>query len=254
MDETARNLISQLMARARAEGLPEEAEDDSWKRSKFPCERCHSTAWIDVVKDGRVYKMRCPDCRLARDQARYLEESGITPTDYAKYRLDNFKVTDMATARMMREARAYLADPSKSIGYFGKPGTGKTHICIAICQALGKEHHYWQYRREVQRLKGVMYKDIDRYEALIRKAAEAPYLYIDDLFKGAWAGDQLSSQDDQIMFDIINTRYIKKLPTIVSGEYGISAISKADEAIGSRLYEMMAPHIVDVVGGNRRFA
>ena len=56
---------------------------------------------------------------------------------------------------------------------------------------------------------------------------------IDDLFKGS-----ISGSDVNIMFEIINFRYLNSLPVIASCEMGIDEIMKIDEAIGSRIYEM----------------
>ena len=97
-----------------------------------------------------------------------------------------------------------------------------------------------------------MYSDAKTYDLLVRQAKEAPCLYIDDLFKGAETNGKLSQQDLQIMFDIINARYIKRRITIISSEFKFRKILDLDEAIGSRLYEMMMPHVVDVLGENRR--
>ena len=97
-----------------------------------------------------------------------------------------------------------------------------------------------------------MFKDFDEYERLLFVPTTKPYLYIDDLFKGAVSGDEIAQQDKQVMFDIINMRYVKKLPTILSSEYSLKSITNADEAIGSRIYEMCYPHLLKVQGANRR--
>lgn len=210
----------------------------------FPCERCGGTGWIYFRQNGSDLACRCPDCKLARDQHRWLRKSGITPENYAKFTLDSFKTDSIGAYRMKKLALDFLKNPTaKGIGYFGKPGTGKTHICIAICQEMKKEHHYWQYRREIQRLKGLMYKDIDRYDEAIENITRLPYLYIDDLFKAAIVKGEMSKQDREIMFDIINSRYLNRVPTIVSSEFTIGQILEADEAIGSRLSEMLNPYI-----------
>ena len=117
---------------------------------------------------------------------------------------------------------------------------------------MKREHHYWQYRREIQRIKAVMYKNLDRYDEMIARVSQLPWLYIDDLFKGAIKGSEMQSQDQQIMFDIINSRYVNRMPTIVSSEFPLDEITRADEGIGSRLKEMLEPYVYTVRGENRR--
>lgn len=223
------------------------------EEKKYKCFRCQDTGTIFITEDGITKAMDCPDCKASRLSAKWLKKSGISTTDYEKYKLDTFIADTSMAKQMKKEAIDFLQKKdSLGIGFFGKSGGGKTHICIAICQALNKEHYYWQYRERIQEIKNAMYSDAKTYDLLIRQAKEAPCLYIDDLFKGAEANGKLSQQDLQIMFDIINARYIKRHITIISSEFKFRKILDLDEAIGSRLYEMMMPHVVDVFGENRR--
>lgn len=224
-------------------------------KSQFPCDRCGGTGVIFIKnEDGLVSGYRCPDCREARDTHRFLRGSGITPENYAKYTMASFKTDNLMAFKMKDLALRFLKDPTATgIGYFGNPGIGKTHICIAICHELHREHHYWQYRKEIQRLKAVMYKDLDRYDEMIESVSRLPWLYIDDLFKGAISNGVMATQDQQLVFDIINSRYVNRLPTIVSSEFPLGTILEADEAIGSRLAEMLKPYIYTVSDAvNRR--
>lgn len=221
--------------------------------SKFPCKRCGGTGMLFFTKDNVPYATRCPDCLEARAQAQRLKESGIALEDYQTYTLDNFQTDTEIAVRMKRMAITYLNDKAaKGLGCFGMPGTGKTHLCIAICQAMKQEHHYWQYRHEIQKIKLAMYKDWDKYDAMMRKACSVPYLYIDDLYKGAVINGQLSPQDIQIMFEIINGRYIKRLPTLFSSEYTTEQIIALDEGTGSRIKSMVTPYWINITDAKNR--
>lgn len=249
MDERAKELIAELMEISRSSPQEEPHE----KPTRFPCKRCGGTGWIFYRMEGVDKACRCPECREVRDMHLYLRSSGIKPENYEAFTMERFKTDNIMAYEMKKLAQGFLRDPNaKGLGFFGRPGTGKTHICIATCQAMKREHHYWQYRREIQRIKAVMYKNLDRYDEMIARVSQLPWLYIDDLFKGAIKGNEMQSQDQQIMFDIINSRYVNRMPTIVSSEFPLDEITRADEGIGSRLKEMLEPYVYTVRGENRR--
>ena len=59
-------------------------------------------------------------------------------------------------------------------------------------------------------------------------------------------------EDLQVIFDIINARYLNHLTTIFSSEYKVLDIIAVDEALGSRIYEMVSPYGIFVQGENQR--
>lgn len=223
------------------------------EEKNYECLDCKDTGFIISRSDTLPKITNCKKCFKKWEMRRIFKESGITEYDYQRYTLQSF-ITDTQEAQDMKKlAQKFLEDKNaKGIGFFGNSGTGKTHICIAICQAMKKKHHYWQYRREIQKIKNSMYTDRNEFERLMKISATANILYIDDLFKGAWDGTKLANQDAQIMFQIINDRYIKRLKTIISSENSLNRIYKANEAIGSRIYEMVKPYLMKVEGENRR--
>lgn len=251
MDERGRAILEELMkiSRSSLRAAPER------KKVQFPCEMCGGTGTIFIRNaDGAVTSgSLCPACKKARDLHFWLRKSGISPKSYAAFTLESFKTDNVMAYEMKRTAEVFLKDPNaKGLGFFGRPGTGKTHICIATCQAMERPHYYWQYQTEIQKLKAVMFKGGDEYRELITKAETLPWLYIDDLFKGAIKGGEMQSQDQRIMFEILNMRQLNHVPTIVSSEFPLNVIIAADEGIGSRLKEMLEPYVYTVHGENRR--
>lgn len=218
------------------------------------CPKCDGSGFIKTFKDGVGSIKACPICSAKKAHEARLTNSGISKEDYGQYTLETFKRDTECSARMGAIADQFIATrkPHQGCGFFGKPGTGKTHICIAICQALELPHYYWQYRAEIQRIKNSAYKNSEVYDELIVKPAKASLLFIDDLFKGAVINGGLAPQDVQIMFDIINRRYMNRLPTIFSSEFTIDKIVRYDEAIGSRIAEMCRPFTCICQGQNRR--
>lgn len=223
----------------------------------YKCQKCKDEGFTFAVVDGYEQAKEC-ECQIPIRVERYLRSSGVDYEEYSAKTLNSFKTdNDMAT-QMKDYAIRFLADPhAKGIGYFGKSGIGKTHICIAICQELTKKrlipHLYFSYRSEIQRLKAEFYHE-EAYAALMNRWINCRVLYIDDLFKFSTGRDgQIQSQDLQIMFDLINSRYLNKSMTIFSSEYSVNDIKRIDEALGSRIFSMIHPYGVKCEGDNRRF-
>jgi DNA replication protein DnaC len=88
--------------------------------------------------------------------------------------------------------------------------------------------------------------DEEFYKKQLNKYQNAKVLLIDDLLKG-----KTTDADKNIMFEIINYRYINHLPIIVSSEYGINSLLNFDEAIGSRIYEMCKDYLVEITNDSK---
>lgn len=252
MTEEVRLILKRVFPGINVENMP---HSEPVGMGRFPCERCGGTGWITVYHNMQPMKMRCPMCRAERDKAELLAKSGVNLEDYNRFTIESFRA-DTPEAEMMKSAAVqYLRGHNwkKGLGFFGASGTGKTHICIAVLQAMGTPHRYWEYRHEIQPIKAFMYHDNEKYEALINEAAKAENLYIDDLFQGAWLHGELSQMDNQIMFEIINRRYLNKMPTFFSSNSTMSQMRAANEALASRIYDMTAPYTIEVHGANRRF-
>ena len=83
--------------------------------------------------------------------------------------------------------------------------------------------------------------DNEYYKKLIAKFQSCEILLIDDLFKG-----KVTDADINIMFEIINYRYLNHLPIIVNSEFIIDKLLYFDEAVGSRIYEMSKDYVVEI--------
>ena len=73
------------------------------------------------------------------------------------------------------------------------------------------------------------------------------------MYGEAFIGDEVLETDINIMFEIINHRYLNKLPIIVSTEYLVEQMLSYDEAIGSRIYEMSKDFIVEIKGKENNY-
>jgi len=142
-----------------------------------------------------------------------------------------------------------------SIAFLGQVGSGKTHLSIAIANELMKQNvgvRYMQYREDVMRIKQSVVDDV-AYNKEVSKYKNATVLLVDDLFKGAvhknrMGYEYVNEADLRAMFEIINYRYLKKAPMIISSEYTADQLLDFDEAIGSRIIERCKGHIMELHG------
>jgi len=90
--------------------------------------------------------------------------------------------------------------------------------------------------------------DEDSYSRAIDTFKKAPMLVIDDLLKG-----RTTESDINILFEIVNYRYVCGLPVIVTSEKTTSELLDFDSAIGSRLIEMAEGRIIELNGNGLNY-
>ena len=54
----------------------------------------------------------------------------------SRYTFDNYEIPDEARASIKGKAKAFVRDETGWFFLFGRSGSGKTHICTAICKAF----------------------------------------------------------------------------------------------------------------------
>lgn len=214
---------------------------------ELDCPKCKNRGWIAYNDgDGVVYE-RC-DCMPKRRALRGIRESGLSAL-LEDYRLDNYETPEPWQESALAKARQYAEDPGKSWFYiYGSPGTGKSHLCTGICGALLESGHDVRY---------MLWRDVSReLKAVVNDTAfnelAAPYkrcavLYIDDFLKGG-----MGDADKRLAFELLNSRYNSRRPTLISSELSIDAVLDWDEAIGSRIYERAKGYVIHANGQNWR--
>lgn len=267
MKGSVMDMINDLAAQMKQNGKVVTPEPAKPAKDGIDCQRCGNTGWVLVRSGDHDAMSHCPECWERRQVARRLKKSGVSQKDYERYTMDTFDGTRSDTAKRMKKmAIAYLKEHVKGgpgFGVFGKSGMGKTHICIAVCHGLTVDkhepHYYFSYRTEMPGLVKAARSYAEDYDESIHKWKTCQNLFIDDLFKlsGKVQKGHLVDVDREelrIIFDIINARYLNHLTTIFSSEYSVNDITVVDEALGSRIFEMVNPYGLLISGTNQRLA
>lgn len=216
----------------------------------YDCKKCLNRGLIwNAWNDGKHWKetfIDC-DCKKLRASIRRMKKSGLE--DSLK-KFSEFVATEDWQKNMLDVAQSYaqsdLSD-GKSLFIGGAVGGGKTHVCSAVCRDLlykGHEVIYMPWANEMRRLKSIANTDAITGELDVYCRAEV--LYIDDLFKPAGESSDPSTADIRMAYEIINYRYINKLPMIVSSEKYMNELLEYDEATISRLYQKAKGYTVNV--------
>ena len=89
--------------------------------------------------------------------------------------------------------------------------------------------------------------DREEYQRQMDKAKRAEVLYLDDFLKG-----RVTDSDLNVLYEVINARYLADLPVIITTELLPDTINDFDEALGSRIIEMASDYILISKDKNKR--
>ena len=216
----------------------------------FVCKKCKNkgeiySAWFD----GQHWKEtwgKC-SCMETRNSIQRMKKSGL---EGSLKKFSEFNADDRWQKSMLETAKSYAASDlsnGESLFIGGAVGCGKTHVCSAVCRELlyqGRKVIYLPWLNESKRLKALANKENGSEEVAVYSTAEI--LYIDDLFKPTQEQRDPTGPDMKLAYEIINYRYINKLPTIVSCEFYMNELLEYDEATISRLYERAKGFTVNI--------
>lgn len=195
--------------------------------------------------DGNAEYREC-ECSIRKRNLQRIERSGLKEL-LQRCTMENYCATEPWQKQAKEAAERYLADWRGRWFYAGgSPGSGKTHLCTAMCGKLmdaGLPVRYVQWRADIPVIKAKV-NDAEAYQDAIDPLKSVKVLYIDDFLKGT-----ATEADRNIAFDLLNARYIKpSLVTIISSEWTISRVLDWDEAIGSRIAERSKGCVLNITG------
>ena len=214
------------------------------EKPQYKCEICHDNGWVEVDPETRTVK-KCK-CTLAREAEERMKRSGLENA-LTTQTFETFKVNTDIQRQLSDMAHRYteaVTDKDRRRPWMyigGNPGSGKTHICTAVCgDLLTKKNiavRYMQWVEEARKLKALV--NAEDFEEMLSDYINVSVLYIDDLLKQKSTDNPtFTDADIKIAFTILNNRYLQNKPTIISTEWNlIDQLLTVDEGTFSRVYE-----------------
>jgi len=195
---------------------------------------------------GAAIPCVCQRDEIARRQAERLRQlSGLSDTELARWTFSSFDPgaskpngagktdTTRAVRGILETCMEYAVNPAGWLVLQGGVGTGKTHLAYAIAGAvLGRGVSVYAHTTPdlLDQLRAG-YKD-DTYDQLMSDLKDVPLLVLDDL--GAERNTEWAAQ---ALFQVINHRYSKRLPLVVTTNLNLAEARQMDARMVSRLLE-----------------
>jgi DNA replication protein DnaC len=126
--------------------------------------------------------------------------------------------------------------------FLGDSGAGKTHLICSVANVLMENQTtclYFPYVEGFKKLK----RDLNSLEEKVHLMRTVDVLLLDDLFKKK-KGKGPTDFEFDVMFDVINDRYLAHRPTLISSELDRDGLIDIDEALASRIIERSKGHTV----------
>lgn len=221
--------------------------------SLFHCDICNDTGYI-VKKTGTGIDIIAEECGCMnkRRSIRSLRESELEEL-VSLYTFRSYQTPDDHTTGIKALAAKYCKAAPAWFYISGRPGSGKTHICTAICGrfiAEGRRVFYMRWTDKANAIKSAkaMKNPPPEYLNELEFLKTVPVLYIDDFLKG-----KASQADINLAFEILNARYNQPSKrTVISSERSLREIISIDQATGSRIYQRAKGYIMTAPARNWR--
>lgn len=234
MDQDLINILNRIKQNCKVEEV------------QYDCPICKDKGYIfETDKDGYEVAIPCK-CLAKKQSIEKMERSGLT--EAFKQKTINSFVADkewqkMAKFKVTKYINDFLKEGTNSgLILSGQPGSGKTHLGIGTMLELIYNNIGCVYREYLTMITDLKQTSMDETDYIreLEKYTNPPVLFLDDFLKG-----EPTQADLKHIYKVINTRYLKGMPMIISTEKSIKEILNWDEAIGSRLIEMSQGNVIE---------
>lgn len=197
-------------------------------------------ACVDEARRAEAASRLAEATRIARVEHENRLASASVPARFIGRTLENFRAETPDQARALGIAREYVAQWDQTyrkglwLVFSGLPGTGKSHLAIAILQAIMPKHvgRYMTCMELIQTLRSTWRKDSESSEVDLLDALSAlPLLVLDEI------GVQYGTDSEQThLFDVLDRRYRDMRPTILLTNQNKDGFKTF---VGDRVYDRM---------------
>ena len=219
----------------------------------YDCPECKNRGYFtEADEEGRHFTRDCK-CMATRRSMKRVKRSGLTPL-VERCTFDNYETRHEWQRTAKAAALDFATNPRGWLVLSGVPGSGKTHLGVAVCRQLmldGHESRYILWRELVAKLRAAM--NTEQYAEILEPLKSVNTLYLDDFLKTG-KNDAPTTSDCSIAFEIIDARYNGgDLITVLSTERTIEEILNFDQALGSRIYERSRDHLLTFAGTEKNY-
>lgn len=209
---------------------------DGCDEVRYECEKCKDTGYLDD---------RMCDCLRKELAVRHLAASGLgrlcLTQNFTTFSLEYYKETPgqyAAMKKLLENAKTYALSfcgrGSGNLLLMGGTGLGKTHLCCAIAYEVAGSGYGVVYTGAgalTAVFADARYRNNDNSADDIGRYLDAELLIIDDL--GTEAPNNFTVS---CIFDVINSRLVSDLPTIINTNLGPDDILRV---YGDRVYSRL---------------
>lgn len=225
----------------------------------YNCPICKNKCHIAYLDQNMQEIMRECECCKKRSSMISAHKSGLG--SLLKKKIKNYEATEDWQKNLKEKAIEFIRQPEtddflgRGFAILGQSGSGKTHICAAICNyfiSQSKTVSYLSWISDGDELKRLRLQETDTaYLQKMTRYKSTDVLYIDDLFK-CKSIEKITDKDVKIAFEIINHRSCTPgSVTLISSEWTADILSEIDCALTGRINELCHGFLQQVPQGDK---